>query len=174
MMPRDVKTRWNFTYLMLNFSLDYQEAIDEITANRNMKIRKFEMSKEEWVLARKLAGVLKVWFQLSCHLHTLTPGGTLQIFYDATTFFSRSTPNIAAVIPAMDRIDKQLGADISALNARCPALADALRLGKKLLSNYRKLIDCSEVYRIAMGTFLSLSTFVLPNYILSSSSPPRI
>ena len=96
-----------------------------------------------------------------------------QIFYDATSFFSRSTPNIAAVIPAMDRIDKQLGADILALNACCPALSAALRIGKKLLGDYRMLIDYSEVYRIAMGAFQSLSTPSI-HCNLSSSSPPRI
>jgi hypothetical protein len=35
----------------------------------------------------------------------------LQILKDATLFFSRSTPNLATVIPAMDVIDERLSTD---------------------------------------------------------------
>jgi hypothetical protein len=60
MMPRDVSTRWNSTYIMLQFAIEYQTAIDEISANRHMKLRQYEMSKEEWEMAEQLAKVLKV------------------------------------------------------------------------------------------------------------------
>lgn len=75
----------------------------------------------------------------------------LQVFKDATMFFSQSKPNLATVIPAMDYIDQQLTTD--ALNLRYSAsIQAALSLGKKTLNRYYTMTDHSEIYRIAMGT----------------------
>lgn len=57
-MPRDVATRWNSTYNMLVFALEYREAIDEISGDRDM--RKYELSEEEWELVQQLCDVLAV------------------------------------------------------------------------------------------------------------------
>jgi hypothetical protein len=62
MMPRDVPTRWNSTYDMLDFANDYQNALDIITGDRNMDLRRFEMSPGEWVVAKQLREVLKVCY----------------------------------------------------------------------------------------------------------------
>jgi hypothetical protein len=74
MMPRDVTTRWNSTYDMLNFALAFREALDTITGDKDMKLRKYEMDDEEWETAEQLRDVLKVSlslvhpcsFQLKC------------------------------------------------------------------------------------------------------------
>jgi hypothetical protein len=58
MMPRDVATRWNSTYDMLVFALEYREAIDKISGDRDM--RKYELSEEEWELIQQLCDVLVV------------------------------------------------------------------------------------------------------------------
>jgi hypothetical protein len=63
-MPRDVTTRWNSTFDMLDFSIDYRPALDIITSERDMKLRQFELSKEEWEMAVHLRDVLKVLFVL--------------------------------------------------------------------------------------------------------------
>lgn len=60
MMPRDVTTRWNSTYDMLEFAIEYQDALDAITGDRAMKLRQYEMDKEEWEIARQLSEALKV------------------------------------------------------------------------------------------------------------------
>ena len=60
MMPRDIITRWNSTYNMLEFSCDYREALDLITGNQKMKLRQYELSEEDWEIATKLRDVLKV------------------------------------------------------------------------------------------------------------------
>jgi hypothetical protein len=39
MMPRDVTTRWNLTYNMLEFALTFREALDTITGEKDMKLR---------------------------------------------------------------------------------------------------------------------------------------
>lgn len=59
-MPRDVSTRWNSTYDMLKFALDYRIALDTITGERDMKLRKYELNDEEWTIARQLGDTLEV------------------------------------------------------------------------------------------------------------------
>jgi len=60
MMPRDVATRWNYTYEMLNFAYTYRDAYNELSSNRDMKMRKFEIEDHEWEIVKQLAEVLKV------------------------------------------------------------------------------------------------------------------
>jgi hypothetical protein len=84
----------------------------------------------------------------NCRLSTKT----LQVFKDATLFFSRSTPNLATVIPAMDLIDQRLTTD--SINPKLSApIRAALGLAKKTLNRYYTMTDLSEVYRIAMGMY---------------------
>jgi hypothetical protein len=60
-MPRDVSTRWNSTYDMLKFALDYRIALDTITGERDMKLRKYELKDAEWDIAKQLGGILEVF-----------------------------------------------------------------------------------------------------------------
>ena len=69
-----------------------------------------------------------------------------QIFKDATLFFSRDTPNIATVIPAMDHLMN------ATLNPKYPTSIKAtIAIGKKTLNCYYDKTDHSEVFHIAMG-----------------------
>jgi hypothetical protein len=78
----------------------------------------------------------------------------LQIFKDATLFFSWSTPNLAMVIPAMDHIDEVLA--MQSLDPSFePSIRAAISLAKKTLNLYYNKTDHSEVYRIAMSTDFS-------------------
>ena len=61
-MPRDVSTRWNSTYDMLDFATQYCAALDIMTADRDMNLRKFELTKKEWGMASELCEVLQVSF----------------------------------------------------------------------------------------------------------------
>jgi len=65
MMPRDVSTRWNSTYDMVEFATEYQAALNIMTADRDMNLRQFELSKKEWGLATELREVLRVSFSFS-------------------------------------------------------------------------------------------------------------
>ena len=62
MMPRDVRTHWNSTFDMLDFAVEHAEALDTITADRELKMRQYELSDEDWDIARQLRDVLKVNF----------------------------------------------------------------------------------------------------------------
>ena len=68
-------------------------------------------------------------------------------------YFSRSTPNIAKVIPAMDLIDKNL-ATAALDNCYEPSVQAALLVGKKLLNKYYDMTDQLELYRITMSMYL--------------------
>lgn len=61
MMPRDVSTRWNSTFDMLDFALKYRPAIDTMTATRELNLRKYELVAEEWKIAGELRTVLQVY-----------------------------------------------------------------------------------------------------------------
>ena len=60
MMPRDVATRWNSTFDMLDFAVKHITAINTITSDRDMKLRKYKLSEGDWDIARQLRDVLKV------------------------------------------------------------------------------------------------------------------
>ena len=118
---------------------------------RYQKLRKYEMDKEEWEVARQLCQVLKVRSPLP--FHSFAPQ-LVQIFKDATMFFSHDgTLNIATVIPAMDRIDEVLATN--ALDDQFSiSIKAALSMGKRTLNHYYSKTDLSNVYRVAMSTLL--------------------
>jgi len=60
MMPRDVATRWNSSFEMLEFSLKYQPAIEAVTSDRKLELRKYELGEEEWDSVQELGKMLKV------------------------------------------------------------------------------------------------------------------
>jgi hypothetical protein len=59
-MPRDVSTRWNSTFNMLQFALQYRPAIDDIAGNKNTNLQQYELDGDEWRIAQQLYDTLKV------------------------------------------------------------------------------------------------------------------
>lgn len=59
-IPRDVTTRWNSTYDMLSFVLEYRVAVDSFTAKRENDSRELELNDEEWEVVKQLSEVLMV------------------------------------------------------------------------------------------------------------------
>ena len=72
----------------------------------------------------------------------------------ATLFFSRSTPNLATVIPAMDVIDEQLMNNSLNRTKYDTPISASPGVAKKTLNRYYNMTDWSEVYRIAMGRLI--------------------
>lgn len=61
-MPRDVSTRWNSTFDMLDFAIDYRAALDAMTSNRDLNLRKYELEDDEWAIAEHLRDTLKACY----------------------------------------------------------------------------------------------------------------
>ncbi|EMD31757.1 hypothetical protein CERSUDRAFT_59516, partial [Gelatoporia subvermispora B] len=100
-MPCDVATCWNSTYDMLEFAVEYRVAIDDMTMDRAMNLRKWELRDEEWVIASQLCDTLK----------------------HAMQFFSRDTPNLTRVILVMDYIDEYLSTAVTNMSIAAPICA---------------------------------------------------
>ena len=71
LIPRDVKMRWNSVYDMLEMAIMYRSVIDDITANKVLKLRNFELDDEDWQIVSDLLRVLKVRLHLIT-IHTST------------------------------------------------------------------------------------------------------
>lgn len=101
---------------MLSFAVEHKAACNVMTGNVDNSLRAYEMTTKEWGFAEELRDVLKVRRMTSKVVTIwLLPSGecwliahSIQVFKDATIFFSRSSPNLATVIPAMDYIDEVL------------------------------------------------------------------
>ena len=50
---------------MLEFAIEYRTGLDTMTADREMNLRKFELSKKEWAMASELCDVLHVCLYVS-------------------------------------------------------------------------------------------------------------
>jgi hypothetical protein len=71
-MPRDITTRWNSTYDMLEFTIEYCEALESITRNQRMKLRQYKLTEEDWNIATQLYDVLKVRYYALLFNHRLS------------------------------------------------------------------------------------------------------
>jgi len=65
LMPRDVVTRWNSTYDLLQFSLKYWVAIDAITADKTLKFRKYEQHCTSQVTTPTSLQSYQPWIELT-------------------------------------------------------------------------------------------------------------
>ncbi|KDR81145.1 hypothetical protein GALMADRAFT_1122685 [Galerina marginata CBS 339.88] len=84
-IPRDVQTRRNSTFDMLWFAYEHQKAIDKFTGDRKKRLA-----------AVRTEGKRLGWVKQLCDI--------LEVLKHATLFFSRSTPNLANVIPVIRHI----------------------------------------------------------------------
>lgn len=60
LIPRDVKTRWNSTFNMLNVAIEYQGTLNDLCAAREHGLRAYKLTADEWAIATELCDVLKV------------------------------------------------------------------------------------------------------------------
>ena len=59
-MPRDVVTRWNSTFDLLEYALKHRKAVKLLTQRHELGLRKFKLADDEWVIIGQLHSVLKV------------------------------------------------------------------------------------------------------------------
>jgi hypothetical protein len=153
---------------MMNFVLKYRHAIDQVTADKALKLRKYELDNDDWDIVEDLVAILEVcrWY-LTNYIHHLYY--LAQTYKKATIFFSQDGASIAAVIPAMDKLDSHLNPHTK--KPYHPAIQAAVRLARKKINRYYSLTDLSSVYRIAMGKSIFICLFVAILTSSSSTSP---
>ncbi|KAF8231126.1 hypothetical protein L208DRAFT_1278587 [Tricholoma matsutake] len=88
-LPCNIVTHCHSTYYMLHFTVKYHMVIDAMTADKSLKLWKFELKMEEWATAEDLVAVL------------------LQ-YKNVTLFFSQDSASVAIIIPVMDWIMSNL------------------------------------------------------------------
>ncbi|KAG6806116.1 hypothetical protein H0H92_012625, partial [Tricholoma furcatifolium] len=59
LIPRDVKTRWNSTFDMLKMVVMYRAAVDTITGEKTLNLRRYELFDEDWKVIDDLVMVLE-------------------------------------------------------------------------------------------------------------------
>ncbi|KAJ7355243.1 hypothetical protein DFH08DRAFT_690205, partial [Mycena albidolilacea] len=138
-IPRDIPTHWNSTYDMIVFAVRYKAAINEITGDRDVAYRIYDLSNNDWVIIEDI------------------------VFKRATLLFSSDEKStIAHVITTMDKIDDILTNTIVSSSVCHPihnSVRKALNLAKTTLNKYYSRMDTSKVYCIAMGG-LTLHIFI--------------
>jgi hypothetical protein len=45
---------------MMHFVLKYRKAIDKVTADKALKLRKYELDNDDWIIVEDLVSVLEV------------------------------------------------------------------------------------------------------------------
>jgi hypothetical protein len=58
---------------MLSFAIKYRTAIDAMTADKSLKLRKYELETEEWTIAEDLVTVLLVSILYLDYPHFINP-----------------------------------------------------------------------------------------------------
>ncbi|KAG1763760.1 hypothetical protein EDD22DRAFT_776686 [Suillus occidentalis] len=53
-MLHNVSTRWNSTYDMLDFAVEYRQALDNFTGDHKFGLHDFKLSEQEWTIAKQL------------------------------------------------------------------------------------------------------------------------
>ena len=69
LIPCDVVTHWNSTYDMLKFVLVYRVVIDNITADKRLKLRSYKLNNDNWAVIKDLVSVLEVCRSHSVYIH---------------------------------------------------------------------------------------------------------
>jgi hypothetical protein len=92
-LSRDVVTRWNSTYYMLSLAIRYRAAIDAMTADKTLKLRKYELETEEWAIAEELVSVLLVRAGTELSIYILT------FFHSNTRMRHCFSPKTVLVLP---------------------------------------------------------------------------
>jgi hypothetical protein len=89
-----------------------------------------------------LVSVLEVCILYSCYSGILIC--FQQQYKKATLFFSKDSASIAAVIPAMDKLNSTL--DPRTKKAYHPAIKTAMKLARAKLNRYYSMTDLSHLY----------------------------
>ncbi|EFP84281.2 uncharacterized protein PGTG_10659 [Puccinia graminis f. sp. tritici CRL 75-36-700-3] len=139
-VKRDVRTRWNSTHTQVNSIVRCEAAIlvgylnPSLVWQRHKRHgieRKHYLDESDFALARDLANLLNIFYEI-----------TLQLSISGSA-------RLANIVVFIDQITEHLSTVISG-SEYPPALKNACRIGLKITNKYYSLTDCSPLYRIAI------------------------
>jgi hypothetical protein len=116
---------------MLSAFIEMKELISTFLDSSSNSLTEYILTDNEWAAVQDMVSALK-------------------ILKDATEFFSSNSPNISAVIPAMDSIDEALANGVIGDRNLLAPLQHALSIGKQTLNKYYELTDASDIYCMSM------------------------
>ena len=154
-MVRDVATRWNSTAVLLERALQLRDGlnlldiVEQHNWPRSVRLKRFQLTKQEWELLEKLFPLLEVSTHISRSIviYFLIYS---QVFLIATKQMSQSkAPLVHEVIPLFDIITRTLDEYHDDLTLP-PAIRVAAARGRTMLNKYYGLSDDSIIYQIAM------------------------
>ena len=67
-IPRDVLTRWNSSFDMVDFVVDYRVPVNTMTDKRRLGLGDYALNEHEWRVLEQLRDVLAVR-KLQCCIH---------------------------------------------------------------------------------------------------------
>ena len=102
--------------------------INTITADCDLKLRKYKLSEADWGIARELRGCSQgISLIVACLIYNYNSFRSLRTLL---CFFSQGTPSIVTIIPAIDHINKYLAT--STTNQKYPlAIKASIAIRKK-------------------------------------------
>jgi hypothetical protein len=154
-MVRTVATRWNTTAELIGRANDLRLALnllvnmEQHNKNRGVRLRRFQLSAQEWDLLLQIYPLLDVCTFFSCFILNCLKS-VHQVFLEATKMMSQSkTPLLHEVIPLFDIITAHLDRFVDNVQ-NFPVVRAAARQGRAMMNKYYGLSDDSVMYRIAM------------------------
>ena len=72
---------------MVKMAYRFRPAIDDITADKSLKLRKYELNDNDWKVLGDLIRVLKVCFSFNHEMEYYSVNFLFKIYKDATLFF---------------------------------------------------------------------------------------
>ncbi|KAJ7712319.1 hypothetical protein B0H16DRAFT_1342674, partial [Mycena metata] len=125
-----IDTRWNSHAHCLLRILDRQLVVSQMCNDRNLKLRQYTFSGEEWTIIEQLEEILE-----ASYIIYLSQAEVALVF---------------EVIPLIDKFTSLFGQMIDNTSLHI-AIRHAANTGLAVLNKYYSFTDDSEIYRIAMS-----------------------
>ena len=114
---------------MLDFAVEHITAINTITADRDMKLRQYELSESDWAIAHQLRDVLKV--------HSILLFYFISTNYNSISY-SRTRHCFFHKVPPTSQLSYQLWTISTNTSPQLPLIADILLQSRLHLQSAKK------------------------------------
>ncbi|KAF8599959.1 hypothetical protein BDV93DRAFT_590004 [Ceratobasidium sp. AG-I] len=140
-LARRIATRWNTDLDCLRSQVCFHSAAKQLTADRDLSLKRFELTEPQWDLAVKLVSELKIFESLT------------------KVFSETAVPSIHQVVPALLKLQDRPRASVA--NSCPPSLLRvAAQASLAVFVKYMSLFETSGVYWVALGKLEAVSAYL--------------